>query len=147
MEYHSNLDKVIKQMQKKIGPKAIDLLVKDIATNIWKASVKRIFVNGINVNGTKIGKYSRFTKVVRSRKGLQTAFVDLTYTGAMKNNYRVRKSKSLGYVIGFSEQYGVKLAAKNEERFKCKIFGITKDDEKLTDDIIKKFILDINKKK
>ena len=148
MKYESNLNRVISVIQKKLSVESINELTKEIATNIYNSSVDRIFNKGLNVKGTKIGKYKKSTKLIRQRKGLQTAFVDLTFTGLFKRYYKLRKLGFKGYTIGFpaNNLYGEYITVWNEKRFKCKIFGITKEDNKMVDDLIKKFIIKVNKK-
>jgi hypothetical protein len=57
------------------------VVAKNIAINeIYGLSKARIFNDGEDKNMSKIGTYSNSYKKIREKKGLQTAFVDLTNT-------------------------------------------------------------------
>lgn len=149
MEIKSNLDKVIRELQERISVKAINELTKEVAETIYQNSVKRIFNNGRALDGSKIGNYRKSTKIARRKRGLQTSYVDLTFTGTFRRLYKLRKLGFAGYVIGFppGNLYGEYIISHNERRFGKKIFGLTKNDQKIAKGLVDKFIISANKSK
>jgi len=61
---------------------------------------RRIFNDGKNTAETKIGKYkSKYWTKKRSEKGNQTGFVDLEFTGDLRNSMQVVKDKNSIYFV------------------------------------------------
>jgi hypothetical protein len=61
---------------------------------------RRIFNDGKNTAETKIGKYtSKYWTKKRSERGNQTGFVDLEFTGDLRNSMQVVKDKNSIYFI------------------------------------------------
>lgn len=141
MEYKSNLNDVIKKFQLEfLSDSAQEELIETVAKGVFENNKRNIFDKGLNFAGSQIGHYSQVTKRIRQKLGLETNYVNLTFTGYMKKIYRMRKSQKWGYTIGFTEPYGAVVAQKNERHFKAKIFGLTKSDEKVAKAIITKYI-------
>jgi hypothetical protein len=132
----SNLDGFLENVKKTLASK--DLL-KEVANAVYKESKRRIFDDGLNVNNEKIGNYRPTTAAIRRRLGLRTDYVNLTFTGVMKRGYRLR-STSIGYVIGFDDVRNQELVRYNEDHFRCRIFGLSRDDERVAQSVIEKYI-------
>lgn len=142
----SNLEEVIKKLQDNLSEKEINGLTEKVAEAVFKSNKERIFEQGLNVEKEKIGNYAPTTKKIRQRLGLRTDFVNLTFSGYMKDIYRMRKVKNASYVIGFTEPYGERVAALNEQHFKCVIFSLSKDDISMAEEEVKKFVNNIKRK-
>ncbi|HON21121.1 MAG TPA: hypothetical protein PLW70_07290 [Bacteroidales bacterium] len=103
------------------------VVAKNIAINeIYGLSKARIFNDGEDKNMSKIGTYSNSYKKIREKKGLQTAFVDLTNTTSLMQSV-VRDDDS----IFFKNDYGKKISKYNEQHFKKRIFAPTTGEKKV----------------
>lgn len=49
---------------------------------------ERVFIKGLSSNGSKIGSYSKGWAEVRESKGLQTSFIDLKFTGSLRESIK-----------------------------------------------------------
>ncbi len=139
MEIKTNLNQVIIELDKMISPEMQDALVKEVASKIEEATVKRIFVNGLDVNDEKIGRYKDKYAKFRKRRGRQTSFVDLFLTGELAMDWQMSKIGPAHYGIGFVSDYG-KIGGYNEEHFGKTIFGISKNEEALVEETVQNFL-------
>ena len=128
----SQLDDVIKR-------------AKDDATQqIFVNSLNRIFDKGQDKYETQIGKYNPNFELngknyieLRKSKGLQTQFVDLTFTTSLNRSIVADNEK-----IFFRNTYGQTIAKANEKNFNKRIFAPSRTDKKiffefLNDEMIK----------
>ena len=128
----SQLDDVIKR-------------AKDDATQqIFVNSLNRIFDKGQDKYETQIGKYNPNFELngknyieLRKSKGLQTQFVDLTFTTSLNRSIVADNEK-----IFFRNTYGQTIAKANEKNFNKRIFAPSRSDKKiffefLNDEMIK----------
>lgn len=128
----SQLDDVIKR-------------VKDDATQqIFVNSLNRIFDKGQDKYENQIGKYNPNFELngknyieLRKSKGLQTQFVDLTFTTSLNKSIVADNEK-----IFFRNTYGQTIAKANEKNFNKRIFAPSRTDKKiffefLNDEMIK----------
>ena len=128
----SQLDDVIKR-------------AKDDATQqIFVNSLNRIFDKGQDKYETQIGKYNPNFELngknyieLRKSKGLQTQFVDLTFTTSLNKSIVADNEK-----IFFKNTYGQTIAKANEKNFNKRIFAPSRSDKKiffefLNDEMIK----------
>lgn len=128
----SQLDDVIKR-------------VKDDATQqIFVNSLNRIFDKGQDKYENQIGKYNPNFELngknyieLRKSKGLQTQFVDLTFTTSLNRSIVADNEK-----IFFRNTYGQTIAKANEKNFNKRIFAPSRTDKKiffefLNDEMIK----------
>ena len=128
----SQLDDVIKR-------------AKDDATQqIFVNSLNRIFDKGQDKYETQIGKYNPNFELngknyieLRKSKGLQTQFVDLTFTTSLNKSIVADNEK-----IFFRNTYGQTIAKANEKNFNKRIFAPSRTDKKiffefLNDEMIK----------
>jgi hypothetical protein len=145
----SNLEQVIKRLEGKlkfINGEDTNLpgnVITEIAKTIYKNTIQRIFINGLSTNHRKIGKYAKSYKKLRAKKGLQTTFVDLTFTGHLKTTYQLKK-KGSSYIIGFTDPGSVRIAGYMEQKFKCKIFALTDKDVTAAEKIIQNWVKKVN---
>lgn len=128
----SQLDDVIKR-------------AKDDATQqIFVNSLNRIFDKGQDKYENQIGKYNPNFELngknyieLRKSKGLQTQFVDLTFTTSLNKSIVADNEK-----IFFRNTYGQTIAKANEKNFNKRIFAPSRSDKKiffefLNDEMIK----------
>mgnify|MGYP003398973358 FL=1 len=128
----SQLDDVIKR-------------AKDDATQqIFVNSLNRIFRKGQDKYENQIGKYNPNFAIngknyieLRKSKGLQTQFVDLTFTTKLNQSIVADNEK-----IFFKNTYGQTIAKANEKNFNKRIFAPSRTDKKiffefLNDEMIK----------
>jgi hypothetical protein len=128
----SQLDDVIKR-------------AKDDATQqIFVNSLNRIFDKGQDKYENQIGKYNPNFAIngknyieLRKSKGLQTQFVDLTFTTSLNKSIVADNEK-----IFFKNTYGQTIAKANEKNFNKRIFAPSRTDKKiffefLNDEMIK----------
>ena len=128
----SQLDDVIKR-------------TKDDATQqIFVNSLNRIFDKGQDKYENQIGKYNPNFAIngknyieLRKSKGLQTQFVDLTFTTSLNKSIVADNEK-----IFFRNTYGQTIAKANEKNFNKRIFAPSRTDKKiffefLNDEMIK----------
>ena len=128
----SQLDDVIKR-------------AKDDATQqILVNSLNRIFDKGQDKYENQIGKYNPNFAIngknyieLRKSKGLQTQFVDLTFTTSLNKSIVADNEK-----IFFKNTYGQTIAKANEKNFNKRIFAPSRTDKKiffefLNDEMIK----------
>jgi hypothetical protein len=128
----SQLDDVIKR-------------AKDDATQqIFVNSLNRIFDKGQDKYENQIGKYNPNFELngknyieLRKSKGLQTQFVDLTFTTSLNKSIVADNEK-----IFFRNTYGQTIAKANEKNFNKRIFAPSRTDKKiffefLNDEMIK----------
>jgi|APFre7841882793_1041355.scaffolds.fasta_scaffold07424_3 hypothetical protein len=84
---------------------------------------QRIFNQGLNSKATKIGKYkAKQWEKKRAETGRQTDYVDLEYTGQLRNSMQVVKTGKDEVVLAIVTDLDYKKAKGNEERRKETIF-------------------------
>ena len=118
---------------------------KDDATQqIFVNSLNRIFDKGQDKYENQIGKYNPNFAIngknyieLRKSKGLQTQFVDLTFTTSLNRAIVADNEK-----IFFRNTYGQTIAKANEKNFNKRIFAPSRTDKKiffefLNDEMIK----------
>ena len=118
---------------------------KDDATQqIFVNSLNRIFRKGQDKYENQIGKYNPNFAIngknyieLRKSKGLQTQFVDLTFTTSLNRSIVADNEK-----IFFRNTYGQTIAKANEKNFNKRIFAPSRTDKKiffefLNDEMIK----------
>jgi hypothetical protein len=132
-------------------------VVRQAVVTLVPVMKNRIQQNGKNSAGGQIGQYGekkiarafgvaqgfaskrRLKKVtgqegykeLRQKLGLQTAFVDLTFSGDMMRSFKPGPTGSNGYGIGFISETEIDKAAENEKRY-GRVFGPTDQENKLT---------------
>jgi len=89
---------------------------------------RRIFNEGKDQQGSQIGKYkSKRWEKIRSRKGRQTAFVDLQFTGDLIRSFKTVRSGDEVFLAIVNDRDFLK-AKGNEERRKKIIFEPTNEE-------------------
>jgi hypothetical protein len=92
------------------------------------AEINREQLNsGLDANGERLGSYTETTKKIRQKRGLQTEFIDLNFTGHSQKTITTEKNGS-SYALTANPRW-------DEDRFKDAI-GISEDNEQKVTDII-----------
>lgn len=115
----------------------IEIAKATSTVEIYAYSKERIFNKGEDKNLQQIGVYSNPYKKTRSKKGLQTAFVDQKFSGSLQQSITYNKDS-----VYFKNEYGKKISGYNEEHFKKRIFAPSKTERQIYFDILND---DINK--
>lgn len=89
---------------------------------------KRIFNRGEASDGSKIGSYSNSYAALRQRRGRQTGFVDLQFTGNLFSNVQTVKDGA-DVAIAIPNDKDFLKATDNEKRFEKTIFEPTEQEE------------------
>lgn len=98
--------------------KVIEISKAEAVNQIYGVEQQRIFNEGKDKQEQQIGKYSPKTVEIRKEKGFQTKFVDLTFSGNLKQS--IKRTKDAIY---FGNTYGRVIADKNEKHFSKRIFA------------------------
>ena len=94
---------------------------------------------GLDVNDKSFGDYAESTKIIRKKKGLQTAFIDLDFTGRSTKSITTKKKSDTNYTLEANPQW-------DQKRFPDAI-GISKEGEKeVTEIIVENIEADLNQK-
>ena len=132
--------------------KRIIIQLDDVTNSAKDAGKQQIFINSLNRIFDKgqdkyenqIGKYNPNFELngknyieLRKSKGLQTQFVDLTFTTSLNKSIVADNEK-----IFFRNTYGQTIAKANEKNFNKRIFAPSRTDKKiffefLNDEMIK----------
>jgi hypothetical protein len=140
-EYKSNAKSVIDNLKKqlhdleKIG---IGNMVRAIASDVAASNVSRIHNDGKAVDGSSIGSYSPEYSNHRKKKGRQTNYVDLSFTGKLSKEFLPDSVGTNEIGVGFLTPYGAELSEHLEEKYRKKIWGVTQEDERVAQEIAKK---------
>lgn len=118
-EILNNIDTVIE--------KSVQIATATLAAQ----SSDRIFNKGQDKAGQTIGKYSESYKETRKKKGLQTAYVDLTNTTSLNKSIAHNDNQ-----VYFKNEYGTRVSKYNETRFKKRIFAPSEKESEVVLDII-----------
>jgi len=119
--YSDRVDYIIRNLDN-----VIQIAKQDSIKEIYGMSKSRIFEKGLSKYDQPIGKYNTdFHRLgsdksyvqERKDKGLQTAFVDLVFTGKLKDSI---ESNNISQIY-FKNIYGSVIMAENEKNFKTRI--------------------------
>lgn len=83
--------------------------------------------------------YRDFRKTI----GRKTGIVNLQLSGKMFEDW-IMMQEGKDWVIGFASEYGANVSHGNEKHFAKKIWGVSREDLKMIDKIIKEFIKKIH---
>lgn len=139
--YTSNLSDVVKSIEIKIDSLSnADKILRQAAFDTVALVTDRVQQDGLKANNSPIQSfYSAKYGQRRRRKGLQTQYVDLTFSGDMLDDFL---PAPLGneFVVGFKSEKQGHIAAFNEQRFGV-VFNLSSSE---SDVIIKGILNKIN---
>lgn len=136
--YKSNVQDVIGNLKKQLeginGP-VMNKITRTIATTLVASNVRRVHNNGQAVDMSQIGDYkNKEYKEIRIKKGKRVDRVNLDFTGKLSKEFSL-EADAQGIGVGFLTSYGGNLQENLEEKYKKKIWGVTQDDERVSQDI------------
>lgn len=135
--YISNIqaivDKVNKNLENVIDKKLLLTIAMDIVAN----NLERIHNDGKAVNGTNIGQYNNIKyKKLRTKRGRRVDKVDASFTGKLSKEFTYADVTDTTANIGFLTQYGTVISAALEKKYGKIIWGLSKEDLILIDEIV-----------
>lgn len=138
----ASLKEVTKQVYKDLSK--VDKLPRFIGAALHSETLDRIFTKGIGASGSPLGIYAMKTREIKREKGRYSGpNVNLRDTDTLANSYTwnaLGKTAEIGFAN--ATRNGVtntKLIPKLEKQY-GDIFGLTKKEEKLVDDLTDDFI-------
>jgi hypothetical protein len=139
----SNLNSVVSNILGKLNSISDpDKVLRSSAIDTVALISDRIQQQGLKSNGTPIKSFYSFEySQKRRRNGLQTQYIDLTFTGDMLADYTVVSDGSDSFVAGFRSDKSAQKADFNEQRFGI-VFHASKEEL----DILKEGVLESVKK-
>lgn len=140
--YKSNAQSVINALKNQltgIEDKITKPFIRAVAADVAASNVSRIHNEGKAVDGSKIGDYKEGDdeynqnsyKTKREKKGKQTQYVDLSFSGKLSKEFQPEAVGDLEIGVGFISKYGSDLSEVLEERYGTKIWGKTEEDERI----------------
>ena len=118
--FEQKIKKIISQIDD-----VIEIAKAESVQTIYGNSLIRIFDKGEDKYNNKIGTYNPNFKLngvnyieLRKKKGLQTQFVDLTFTTSLNKSIVADNTK-----IFFRNEYGQRISRANEVNFNKRIFA------------------------
>lgn len=118
MKYISNLEEIVQGLELSIeGLKDSDKLLRQAAFDSVALISDRVQQDGLKANETPIQSfYSVGYAKKRRKKGLQTRYVDLTFSGDLMADF-VPAPEGKDFVAGFRSEKQAQIAEYNELRF------------------------------
>jgi len=124
--YQDKINKILNSIDD-----VIEIAKSTATVEIYAYQKDRIFNKGEDKNLQSIGVYSNPYKKIRSKKGLQTAFVDQKFSGNLQQSVTYSKD-----TIYFKNEYGKKVSGYNEEHFKKRIYAPSQPEKEIYFDIL-----------
>lgn len=112
MTYEETVTKIVNSIDD-----VIEIATGEAAAIFLAEFSDRVFNKGLTAKETSIGRYSEAYAEVRKQYGLQTTYVDLTFTTDLFRSIVQDKN-----TVIFKNEYGQDISAENERIFKKKIF-------------------------
>ena len=126
--FEDKIKRIISQLDN-----AIEIAKATSVQTIFGESTSRIFDKGKDKYNNQIGEYNPNFELngenyieKRKKKGLQTAFVDLTFTTSLNKSIVADKTK-----IFFNNPYGEVISKANEKNFNKRIFAPSKEEKNI----------------
>ena len=126
--FEDKIKRIISQLDN-----AIEIAKATSVQTIFGESTSRIFDKGKDKYNNQIGEYNPNFELngenyieKRKKKGLQTAFVDLTFTTSLNKSIVADKKK-----IFFNNTYGEVISKANEKNFNKRIFAPSKEEKNI----------------
>jgi hypothetical protein len=104
-------------------------------TTVLAIHKPRIFEQGLNENGNKIGTYSPKYAIKKKKIGRQSSFVNLEFTGQMKQDYGLIINGDK-YAFGFQNEENDKKMGYAQERYNAGIAHLSQSEMDLLMDVL-----------
>lgn len=124
--YQDKINKILNSIDD-----VIEIAKATATVEIYAYQKDRIFNKGEDKNLQSIGVYSNPYKKIRSKKGLQTGFVDQKFSGNLQQSVTYSKD-----TIYFKNEYGKKVSGYNEVHFKKRIYAPSQPEKEIYFDIL-----------
>lgn len=131
--YEQKIKRIIQSLDN-----TIEIAKNEAVQTIYGTALSRIFNRGKDKYNNQIGKYNpKFVLngknyiELRKSKGLQTSYVDLTFTTSLNKSIVTNKDS-----VYFNNSYGRIIAKENEKNFNKRIFAPSKEEAKIYFDIL-----------
>ena len=85
----------------------------------------RIFNEGLDAERELIGAYSSGYAAYRRARGRQTSYVDLEFTGELRNAIKLGTAKGGAVTLGITNSNRANVAAKLEKQYQKTIFALS----------------------
>ena len=126
--FEQKIKRIISQLDN-----VIEIAKAKSTQQIFGDTLVRIFDKGQDKYNNQIGKYNPNFAIngknyieLRKSKGLQTSFVDLTFTTSLNKSIVANDEK-----IYFKNEYGQTIAKANEKNFNKRIFAPSKEEKNI----------------
>jgi hypothetical protein len=96
-------------------------------------------LSGLDANVEELGQYAERTKAIRSKRGLQTEFIDLSFTGGSQKGLEVKKIDDKNFELSTNPRW-------DEDRFPDAIGIQEKNEDKVTNIVIENIEAVLNQK-
>jgi hypothetical protein len=118
---------------------ASSFINKTAANKVFGSAAKRKQLEWVTYKGRHLAVLEGGYKQIRSLEGKDTSNVNLFRTGQLRRDFGF-EAQGKDYVIGFKSEYGSKLKKYQEEHWGKKIWGVTKEDQKIALQIFERYI-------
>jgi hypothetical protein len=95
---------------------------------------------GRKVKNRKTRYYAGGYKAFRASIGRQTSSVNLSLSGKLSKEFGIIASGSNSIDIGYTTKYAKDIAKGQEKRFNKKIWGVSREDKKVVNQIVNRFV-------
>lgn len=140
--YKSNAKSVIGSVVKRLQGLQINVIDKasrEIAADLVASNMRRIHNDGQAVDGTDIGDYKEGAyKKKRQEKQKRVDKKNLDFSGKLSKEFSFAAVGRHEIGVGFLTEYGSTLQEAMEEQAGKKIWGVTQEDERVADGIVKR---------
>lgn len=127
-KYSSNLRQITQKLIRQLKViAASDKIQRQAAFDAQSLVLSRVQQQGRNASGQQMGRYSSAYAKVRSKKGRQSSYKDLTFSGDMIRDFQVDPIGRNSYGVGFGSRLQGDKARYNEAR-EGLVFELTDDE-------------------
>lgn len=132
----SEIKKLIAEINRNVLSDRID---RKVLSAVHSAITIRAFKDGKYADGRSLGDYSLGYQKERARKGInQTRQVNLQFTGQMLKDFKLKVLGNNEYGSGFDNSANYDKSVWVEDTYRGEIFNLSKDEEKLLEDLYEK---------
>jgi hypothetical protein len=133
-----DLLKIVERVNKAIRS---DKSKRTALTTTLAINKQRIFVNGLDANGSKIGTYSKKYGEYKSKLGRNPGYVNLTNTGQMFADYGLIVNGDT-YGFGFQNDFNFNKSQWAQDKYEKEIFELS---DKELDVFVDVYLEELNK--
>lgn len=137
MKLELNLSEVAQRLKGRVNAiQEADVILRETGLTLLAETKRRIFQEGLNSFGNRIGTYSEKYMATRHKYNWgPDRKVILTLTAQMRGDYTLIAVDRLTYGLGFQNKLNLSKMRKNEARFKAPIAALTEAEARLAVEI------------